>query len=410
MTTAPAGSAKEGELRQRAAAASSRTPTTTKAETTTTRRLDAQASSITLLDLARIATGILLLSTLASYFTTSGQSYTWHLLDPTKRPWFLSPAGIRTHFAGPIRLTNAELASYDGTNGKPIYLALNRTIYDVSASPHVYGPGGPYSQLAAKDASRSYVTTCFDPAEDLVPYLSGVEEIHVPLWLSKTATSADVDASAPGEVMGGLKTSDLMATIKDKIGRKKMRILTEETYETARGKVRATIENWESMFAKKGYPVVGTVVGVDEGDVAKWKHLGFCEAAVKQRPAMTESMGRAMELMGRDPSKINLEKAFGGVGKAAGKAKDETKKGDKKDKKDKKDGKDGGDAKNARVEDLLAGGKYAAQDKVKEMLKSGPMGGSAKKADEAVEALRKDKGSKKLKVPDAVPEAVKADL
>ena len=55
-------------------------------------------------------------------------------------PWLIA--------AKDTKITEAELAKYDGT-GKDgtIYLAINGTIYDVSASPAFYGPGGHYRQL-----------------------------------------------------------------------------------------------------------------------------------------------------------------------------------------------------------------------------------------------------------------------
>lgn len=46
-----------------------------------------------------------------------------------------------------IRLTEAELRQHDGSEASiPIYLAINGTIFDVSASPAFYGPGGHYSK------------------------------------------------------------------------------------------------------------------------------------------------------------------------------------------------------------------------------------------------------------------------
>src|SRR5205814_4778334 len=65
---------------------------------------------------------------------------------------------------------------YDGTNPDlPIYLAINGTIFDVSASRHIYGPGGSYHFFAGHDATRAYVTGCF--TEDITPDLRGVEEM-----------------------------------------------------------------------------------------------------------------------------------------------------------------------------------------------------------------------------------------
>ena len=218
--------------------------------------------------------------------------------------------------AKPLLLTNEDLAAYDGSDPtKPILVALNRTIYDMSASPHIYGVGGMYSQLAAKDASRSYITTCFDPVNDLVPYLGGVEEIYVPLWLSEKLQTKkgekelgpELDAIAEGEVMEGMGMSGIIDQLQKKIGRKRSRLMREEAYEKARERVRAQIKTWEGMFAKKEYPVVGRVIGVDETDESKWRNLTFCEAALKQRPPLAESLSEAMKALGSKDGKINLD-------------------------------------------------------------------------------------------------------
>ncbi|KAI0921983.1 hypothetical protein AcW1_004184 [Taiwanofungus camphoratus] len=54
------------------------------------------------------------------------------------------------------------LATFDGSNElKPIYLAIDGDVYDVSANRATYGPGGAYHMLAGKDAARAYGTGCF---------------------------------------------------------------------------------------------------------------------------------------------------------------------------------------------------------------------------------------------------------
>ena len=77
-------------------------------------------------------------------------------------------------------MTLEELAAYDGTDpSKPIYLAINGTIYDVSKGARIYGPGGSYQYFAGCDASRAYVTGCF--ADDRTGDMRGVDEMFLPL-------------------------------------------------------------------------------------------------------------------------------------------------------------------------------------------------------------------------------------
>lgn len=51
--------------------------------------------------------------------------------------------------------TSSELAMYDGTDSsKPIYLALDGYVYDISdGREDFYGPGEAYHELAGKDSS-----------------------------------------------------------------------------------------------------------------------------------------------------------------------------------------------------------------------------------------------------------------
>ncbi len=53
----------------------------------------------------------------------------------------------------------------------PILLAINGTIFDVSASPHTYGPDGNYHGFTGRNAGRAFVTGCFE--EDLHGDLRG---------------------------------------------------------------------------------------------------------------------------------------------------------------------------------------------------------------------------------------------
>lgn len=182
-----------------------------------------------------------------------------------------------------------------------------------------------YSTLAAKDASRSYITTCFDPVDDLVPYLTGVEEVYVPLWLSRRPGKEELEGIfAPGgaveavgaegspaaKAVNGKTTGEMIKDLQARIPAATFKKLQDQAYEKARERVKAQIQTWEGMFERKGYPVVGRVVGVDETG-GEWEKLGFCEAARRQRPGMGESLGEAMREMG-------MAGAVGGAGAGAG--------------------------------------------------------------------------------------------
>ncbi len=95
--------------------------------------------------------------------------------------YFYRAIANRLYQRGPIHLTPEELSLYNGTDKSlPIYLAINGTIYDVSASPSFYGPGGSYHFFAGREGTRAFVTGCFE--EDLTPDMRGVEEMFIPVY------------------------------------------------------------------------------------------------------------------------------------------------------------------------------------------------------------------------------------
>ncbi|GBE79206.1 cytochrome b5 [Sparassis crispa] len=93
-------------------------------------------------------------------------SYLWELEPPNWRK--LIPTNQRLFSEG-------TLATFDGSNtGKPVYLAIDGDVYDVTVSRATYGPGGPYHMMAGRDAARAFGTGCF--ATHLTHDLRGLSE------------------------------------------------------------------------------------------------------------------------------------------------------------------------------------------------------------------------------------------
>ncbi|KAI0878503.1 hypothetical protein GGS24DRAFT_396656 [Hypoxylon argillaceum] len=128
-------------------------------------------------DILRVISFLIFASCALSYLISNGETFTWGMKHPPK---YLQTDWWKAKFRGPLYLTPAELATYDGTDEtKPLYLAINGTIFDVSSNRRTYGPGGSYRYFAGVDAARSYVTGCF--AEDRTADMRGVEDMYLPL-------------------------------------------------------------------------------------------------------------------------------------------------------------------------------------------------------------------------------------
>ncbi|RMY97019.1 hypothetical protein D0862_08277 [Hortaea werneckii] len=251
-----------------------------------------------LLETLRILTSLLLLNSLLSYFITSDPIF-WS----QPRPWFLRRGPLTTYlFHGPLHLTDAELSLYNGTDThKPVLLALNGTIYDVSAGRRVYGPGGSYHVFAGRDAARGFVTGCF--VEDGVPDLRGVEWTYVPVGIPRFGEEeeeeGEVGRGKEGEGDGKGRGGEEEEVGKKEEKKKKkispeLKSQREQALRQARKQVQATIEGWGKMFrgeTGKGYFEVGKVVR-EEGWLEKLPRREICAQAERGRPKGKEGSGR----------------------------------------------------------------------------------------------------------------------
>ncbi|KAF8897171.1 cytochrome b5-like heme/steroid binding domain-containing protein [Infundibulicybe gibba] len=105
-----------------------------------------------LLGILKFLVFVLIFVALAGKFISG--SYTWDY----EGKW----VQLKTYWPTNQRLFSERmLAEFDGTTpGKPIYLAIDGDVYDVS-SGNAYQPGGSYHIMAGVDAARAFGTGCF---------------------------------------------------------------------------------------------------------------------------------------------------------------------------------------------------------------------------------------------------------
>ncbi|KAF9535020.1 cytochrome b5-like heme/steroid binding domain-containing protein [Crepidotus variabilis] len=106
-----------------------------------------------LLGLLKFIVIVVFMFALAGKFLTG--SYTWE----SNSKWLQAKTYIPK--GGGQRLFSQEgLATFNGEDGRPIYLAIDGDVYDVSKGK-AYQPGGSYHHFAGVDAARAFGTGCF---------------------------------------------------------------------------------------------------------------------------------------------------------------------------------------------------------------------------------------------------------
>ncbi|KAF5008731.1 hypothetical protein FDECE_5018, partial [Fusarium decemcellulare] len=206
-------------------------------------------------DVLRVIAFLLLASCGLSYVISGGESWFWGMKNP---PPYLTTKFYKELITGPVEsfhrfralkptntllkpppvyMTLSELSLFDGTDPeRPLLLAINGTIYDVSKGRRMYGPGGSYHNFAAVDAARGFITGCF--REDRTADLRGVEEAFLPL------DDPEIDAHWTPEELAALKVKELAY---------------------AKAQAHKTLQHWVNFFANsKKYERVGYVLREDD--------------------------------------------------------------------------------------------------------------------------------------------------
>jgi predicted heme/steroid binding protein len=201
-----------------------------------------------------------------------------------------------------LSITEAELRAYDGTDdSKPIYLAIDGTIFDVSASPAFYGPGGHYHHFTGRDATRAWVTECWDSEDQLTWRMDGLERMFMARYLDeeleKVKGGGELDLNLGGAIpreqiaMMAEKALERLGTVTDREKAERRKDDKEE----ATQKIHDTLEHWKGFFANNAkYKAVGNVM-FDEAGTPSPPTL--CEKALQKRPLKGGRLDSIMNVM-----------------------------------------------------------------------------------------------------------------
>lgn len=184
-------------------------------------------------------------------------------------------------------LTESQLKAYTGADpNKPIYLAIDGVIYDVSSSPRFYGPGGHYNHFTGRDASRGWVTECWDSPDQLVHNMDGVEAMYMPRYmdeeLQKYADTGEFDeyVKANQGLDAVLPQAENILKIIGRVSQEELDRRRAEDVIEAKAAVRARLDHWIGFFSGSDkYKIAGKV----RLDPPKFSPVP-CDAALMKRP------------------------------------------------------------------------------------------------------------------------------
>ncbi|KAI5788417.1 cytochrome b5-like heme/steroid binding domain-containing protein [Geopyxis carbonaria] len=85
----------------------------------------------------------------------------WSRLRPAPPPVLTAPEPLVFK-----TFTPKTLKPFNGTDDERVLMGVDGTVFDVTSGKSFYGPGGPYSNFAGRDASRGLAKNSFD--EDML--------------------------------------------------------------------------------------------------------------------------------------------------------------------------------------------------------------------------------------------------
>ncbi|SMY28837.1 unnamed protein product [Zymoseptoria tritici ST99CH_1A5] len=226
---------------------------------------------------------------------------------------------------GGLQLTEEELKQYTGEDGQPIYLGIDGKIFDVSASPAFYGPGGHYHHFVGKDATRAWVTECWDEPEQFTWRMDDVEVMFYPKWMDEQLE--DVAEGNFSDDLGdvGKMPQDMMAKMAkqamEKFGKvdkaeKKKRRKTDQ--KEADDKVQETLQHWVKFFEGNAkYKLVGSVIR----DETRPDPPKPCKKAMEKRPMKGGKLEALTGKIGGAGAGAGMAGMFGGGAAAGGDSK-----------------------------------------------------------------------------------------
>lgn len=234
----------------------------------------------------------------------SGSPTAQEVADPGHSATSASPSPVQASNTKHTDLTDAELRAYDGTDpDKPVYLAINGTIFDVSVGRAFYGPGGHYGHFAGRDATRAWVTECWDTEDQLTHDMRGIEEMYMPKYMDEELTDA---ANGKTDQPDALREQAAQVIKKfGKVGKKERARRRDADLPEAKEAIERALAHWVNFFASsEKYARVGKVVREEGWEESAPAPPAICDEARKKKPIrggkMDSFMNKNMMMGGAD--------------------------------------------------------------------------------------------------------------